>query len=305
VVKGVEVSRGGATDCIFAEHETVLSAGAIGSAKLLLLSGIGPAQELHQLGIRVLADHPHVGKNLQNHTAYRLEFLTSEPITARRYIHPVRGMTELLRYAVARTGILASGASPIGGFFRSSEHAAAPDIQLFAIPAVLGPGPGLIGMLPKAHGYVFCINQGAPASRGSLRLRSQDALTAPAIDPQYLADPADLEATVLAAERMREVASAPSLAAITARETFPGPSVKTRQDWATHIAATAFNHYHVCGTCRMGRAVEDSVTDAHLRVHGFKGLRVADAAVMPLLMNGNTNAAVIMLAERAAEAMIA
>jgi choline dehydrogenase len=105
--------------------------------------------------------------------------------------------------------------------------------------------------------------------------------------------------------RMREVAHAPSLANITTREVTPGPEVRTRAEWEAHVRATAYHHFHVCGTCRMGQSVADSVTDTKLRVHGLKGLRVVDGSVMPLLMNANTNAAVMVVAERGAEAMLA
>jgi choline dehydrogenase-like flavoprotein len=128
-------------------------------------------------------------------------------------------------------------------------------------------------------------------------------MMAPVIDPRYLDDPRDMEVTVRAAERLRAVAAAPSLASVTVKEILPGSEVRTPADWAKDISANAGNHYHVSGTCRMGRSIADSVTDPRLRVHGLRGLRVADAGVMPLLMNGNTNAAVMMIAERAAEAM--
>ena len=301
----VEVVWRGSRSSIRAEREIVLCAGAIGSAKLLLLSGIGPAESLQRLGVPVVVDHPEVGKNLQNHVAYRLEFLCSHPVTARRYVHPWRGSIEGLRYLWGRKGFLSSGAAPIGGFFRSSESSPEPDVQLFAIPALLGQGRGFLGMLPSVHGYTLCLNQGSPFSRGSVTLRSADPTEAPAVDPQYLSDSRDLEIMVLAAERLRAVASAPSLARYTEREILPGPAVQSRADWAAHIRSFAFNHFHVCGTCRMGRSSADSVTDHQLRVHGLRGLRVADAAVMPLLMNGNTGAAVIMIAERAAEALAA
>jgi choline dehydrogenase len=299
-VSGVRVVRRGTTVTIRTEREVIVCAGAIGSPKLLLLSGIGPAQELESLGVAVRLAHPHVGRNLQNHVAYRLEYSTNAPVTARRYVDPRRGSIEILRYALSGTGILGAGAAPIGGFLRSTSDAPEPDVQLFAIPALMGRGRGFWGMLPERHGYTLCINQGTPYSRGSVFLASSDHREAPRIDPGYFSDERDLHATVAAAQRMRAVAHAPSLARWTDQELFPGAAVTSRADWIRHVRANAGNHYHVSGTCRMGRTIEDSVTDPRLRVHGINGLRVADASVMPVLMNGNTNAAVAMIAERAA-----
>jgi choline dehydrogenase len=298
----VEVVRDGSASMVRAEREIALCAGAIGSTKLLLLSGIGPADELRALQIPVIADLPRVGKDLMNHITYRIEYLCSEPITARRYVHPWRGLVELSRYVFTHTGFLAGGASPAGGFIRSNDELPAPDIQVFASPAILDRKPGF-GMRPKIHGYSLSFNQGTPYSRGTVSLRSADPMTAPVIDPRYLDDPRDLEITVRAAERLRAVAAAPSLAKVSSKELLPGPGVRTPAEWAKDISANAGNHYHVCGTCRMGRSMADSVTDSRLRVHGLKGLRVADAGVMPLLMNGNTGAAVVMIADRAADFM--
>ena len=299
-VVGVELIQGGKKTIVRAEREVVLSAGAIGSAKLLLLSGIGPADELRKLGINVVADHPRVGKNLQNHITYRLEYFCSQPITVRHYMHPWYGAVELVKYAFGRKGFLGSGASPIGGFYRSNAALSAPDTQVFASPALFEPKPGL-RMLPKVHGYNFGFNQGTPYSRGEMTLRSANPADPPIIDPRYLDDPRDLEVTIDAAERMRAVASAKPLAEVTSNEKLPGPQIRTRTDWEQDIRANAGHHYHVSGTCSMGRTIADSVTDSKLRVHGFSGLRVADAGIMPLLMNGNTNAAVAMIGERAAE----
>ena len=304
-VTGVRVVRRGTTTTIRTEREVIMCAGAIGSPKILLLSGIGPAQELEALGIAVRLAHPHVGHNLQNHVAYRLEYSTNAPMTARRYVDPRHGCVEILRYVLSGTGVLGAGAAPIGGFLRSTPDVAEPDVQLFAIPALMGRGRGFRGMLPERHGYTLCINQGTPYSRGSVILASSDHRASPHIDPGYFSDERDLQATVAAAERMRAVAHAPSLARWTEEELFPGAEVRSRADWIGHIRANAGNHYHVSGTCRMGRTIEDSVTDPRLCVHGINGLRVADASIMPVLMNGNTNAAVAMIAERAAGLMAA
>jgi choline dehydrogenase len=299
---GIEVIRDGRKTVIRAERETALCAGAVGSAKLLLLSGIGPADELRALGIPSVVDQPQVGRNFTNHVSYKIAFECSEPITARKYLHPWHGAVETLRYLIGRRGFLACGAAPVGGFFRSNARSARPDIQLFAIPVLPGTRHGLLRALPDRHGFALLINQGKPYSRGSVVLRSAESGDAPVIDPRYLSDPRDLQAMVGGAERLRAIAAAPALAAI-CNEVSPGSNVRGRAALAQSIKETGGNYYHVAGTCRMGRSIADSVTDSRLRVHELKGLRVADASVMPTLVNGNTNAPVIMIAERAAEWM--
>lgn len=299
---GIEVIGGGRKTVIRAERETALCAGAIGSAKLLLLSGIGPADELRALGLPSVVDLPQVGRNLANHVSYKIAFECSEPITALKYLHPWHGAVEALRYLTGRKGFFACGAAPVGGFFRSNTHSARPDMQLFAVPALPGTRHGFLRLLPDRHGFALLINQGKPYSRGSVVLRSAAIGAAPLIDPHYLSDPRDLEAMVGGVERLRAIAAAPALAAI-CNEISPGPTVRGRAALARSIQETGGNYYHVSGTCRMGRSSADSVTDSRLRVHELKGLRVADASVMPTLVNGNTNAPVIMIAERAAEWM--
>jgi choline dehydrogenase len=301
-VVGVEIAGEHGPQPVRAEREVALALGAINTPRLLLLSGVGPADELRAVGVEARLDHPRVGKNLQNHTAHRLSYQLREPISMRRYLHPLHGAREVLRYAFGRGGFFACGASPVGGFVRSDAALAAPDVQVFFSLGLMQPKAGL-GMLPKEHGLSFGFNQGSPWSRGDVTLRSADPTAPPAIDPGYMEGERDLEVTAAAAERFREVAAAPSLAKVIAQEFAPGPAVKTRDDWKQDIRANAGNHYHVCGTCSMGRDASSSVTNAKLQVHGVEGLRVADASAMPLLMNGNTNAAVMMVAERAAAFM--
>ena len=165
-------------------------------------------------------------------------------------------------------------------------------------------GKGLRAMLPSEHGFSFFVNQGRPASRGFVALRSADLGDPPLIEPRYLSEPSDLEALVLGVERLRDLAAQPALAEVTSREIRPGPEARTRAEIAASIRQFASNHFHVSGTCRMGPDGAGAVVDPQLRVHGLLGLRVADASIMPELINGNLNAPVMMIAEKAA-AMIA
>jgi choline dehydrogenase len=298
---GVTFVRRGQTETAHAEREIILCAGAINSPKLLMLSGLGPGDALRALGLPIAADLPQVGQNYQNHLSYKLAYACKTPITAYRYLDPWTGAREVLRYLAGRSGFLSEGSSPMGGFFRSDDSLAQPDLQLFAPLAVVGLiGEGLRALLPSEHGFTMFVNQGRPLSRGSVTLRSADFTVPPAVDPRYLSEPADLEALAQGARRMRDVARQPALAEVISREIRPGPDVVTLDDQKADIRRNAGNHFHVAGTCRMGADPARSVVDLQLRVHGVSGLRVADCSVMPSLVNGNTNAPAMMIAEKAA-----
>lgn len=297
----VEVAgAGNEVEIIRAEHEIILSAGAINTPRLLLLSGIGPAGELKELGLPVTHDLPGVGHNLQNHMTCRLEFEVKAPLTAYNYLNPLRGLRELILYAALRRGFLSYGSAPFGGFFRSSAMQDLPDMQLVFAPLLMGTRMSPIGPLPRGQGFSLFINQGRPFSRGFVRLRSSDPNTPPIIDPCYFSDPRDLQSFIEAVQRMRELASMPALASVISREVYPGPAAVTPEALANALAQGGDNHYHVSGTCRMG---SDSlaVTNSQLQVRGIAGLRIADMSVAPDLVNGNTNAIAMMIGERAAD----
>jgi choline dehydrogenase len=298
---GVAFRHGGEAQVALADGEVVLSCGGINTPRLLMLSGVGPGDHLRALGLPVRLDQPQVGRNFQNHLAYKVAYATHAPLTGYRYLNPIAGALELGRYALGRRGFLAEGSSPVGGFFRSEPGLEHPDLQLFAPPVVVGLlGKGLRALLPSEHGFSWFVNQGRPASRGVIRLRSADPRDPPLVDPRYLSEPDDLERLVMGVERLREIAAQPALAKVISREIRPGPEATTRAAIAESVRRFASNHFHVVGACRMGPDPATSVVDAQLRVHGLSGLRVADASIMPQLVNGNTNAPAIMIAERAA-----
>jgi choline dehydrogenase len=298
---GVAFALDGAMQTAQVTGEVILCAGAINSAKLLMLSGVGPADHLRALGVPVVLDQPQVGQNYQNHLAYKLAYATRAPITGYRYLNPFTGGLEAARYLAGRKGFLSEGSSPVGGFFRSDPALAHPDLQLFAPPVVVGLiGQGLRALLPSEHGFSWFVNQGRPKSRGHVALRSADPRDAPVIEPRYLSEPADLEALVVGIERLRDLAAQPALAEVIDREIRPGPEAKSRDAVIQSIRRFASNHFHPGGTCRMGPDPATSVVDPQLRVHGLLGLRVADASIMPELVNGNMNAPVMMIAEKAA-----
>jgi choline dehydrogenase len=298
---GVEYLRDGRSAHATAAREIILCGGALASPQLLMVSGIGPADHLHAMGIAPVHNLPAVGANLRNHLSYQIDYRCAAPITAFRLFHPGHGAVELLRYIFGRDGFLADGASPLGGFFRSGPRADRPDIQLFTVPLLLGGlGKGMRALLPREHGFSLFINQGMPHSTGTVRLRSADPLAPPLIDPGYLSDPRDLPVLIDAVETLAPLARAEAFRRIGAEPLRPDAH-DDRDSIERNIRARAANHFHVAGTCRIGADAQDSVVDGALRVHGIAGLRVADASVMPRLLNANLAAPVIMIGERAAD----
>jgi choline dehydrogenase len=291
---GVEYQVGDRTEIADA-REVILSGGAINSPQLLMLSGIGPHEELERFGIPVVHDLAAVGRHLQDHL--------SVPVIA-----TIRGAGSLLaaekpaqlaKYLVRRKGMLTSNVGEAMAFVRSSPELAAPDLQLIFAPVEfiehgLEPPPG--------HGITCGVVLLLPESEGEVGLASADPQVAARIEPRYLSDPAgaDLRVLVGGVQLAREILGAPALADSVAGELWPGPDGATDDGVRDFIRRRAETLYHPVGTCRMGPDPADAVVDPALRVHGTDGLRVVDASIMPRIVRGNTNAPTIMIAERAA-----
>ena len=275
---GVEWSTDGRIEEARAS-EVVLCGGTIGSAQLLLLSGIGPAEHLRALGIEVVADLPGVGENLHDH------LLSPVIFTAEREIGPPSPGLPACQTHV---------------FWRSRPDLPVPDIQPihFMVPMY---EPWMDG---PDNGFTLLGGMVRPLSRGTLRLTGPAPEDPVALDPNILACEADLESLVAAVELCRRVGAAPALAEWGAVERYPGPSVSTADDVRRYVRETAITYHHQVGTCRMGGDAA-AVVGPRLGVHGIDGLRVADASVMPTVTTGNTNAPSIMIGERAAEFMLA
>jgi choline dehydrogenase len=275
---GVEWSKDGRIERARAA-EVVLCGGTIGSAQLLLLSGIGPAEHLRALGIEVVADLPGVGENLHDH------LLSPVIFTAEREIGPPSpGLPACQTHL----------------FWRSRPDLPVPDIQPihFMVPMY---EPWMDG---PDNGFTLLGGMVRPLSRGTLRLTGPAPEDPVALDPNILACEADLESLVAAVELCRRVGAAPALAEWGAVERYPGPSVSTADDVRRYVRETAITYHHQVGTCRMGGDAA-AVVGPRLGVHGIEGLRVADASVMPTVTTGNTNAPSIMIGERAAEFVLA
>lgn len=291
---GVEVAGEGT---IRADVEVIMSSGAIGSPRLLMLSGIGPADHLRSLGLPVVYDQPGVGSDLQDHVDLFVIAECTGPHTYDRYAKPHLSVLAGLQYLLQKKGPVASSLFETGGFWYADPEARSPDIQFH-----LGLGSGIeAGVAAMENGGVT-LNSAylRPRSRGTVRLASSDPLAAPLIDPNYWADPYDREMSIrglkLAQEIMRQDALKPYVKA----ERLPGPDVRTEQDYFNYACRHAKTDHHPAGTCRMGPDPA-AVVDPQLRFNGIERLRVVDASIMPTLVSSNTNAPTIMIAEKAAD----
>ncbi len=295
---GVRYRVGRETREARAASEVVMAAGAIATPKILMLSGIGPAGHLKEHGIGVVADHPGVGANLQDHTETPVVALCSGAYGYFGHDRGWRQMRNGLEYMVNRTGPVISNGVEAGAFLDPDDLAANPKVQQFCVPSIyldkdvtdVRPGPGIT--------INSCVER--PRSRGSIRLASADPADQPLVDPNYLADPEDVRLSIGGVRRAREILAQAPLRGLVDREIFPGPDKQTDAELAAHARRFAKTVYHPCGTARMGRD-EGAVVTPDLRVRGVEGLRVVDASVMPAIISGNTNATVLVVAEKAVE----
>jgi len=278
---------------ITARRGVVLTAGALRTPQLLMVSGVGPAEQLSALGIPVVRDLPGVGENLHDHPMISPVW----PITSGTTLLDAQGEAAAAAYRLARRGPLASVAQALAMLpLHDSE---APDLQVYF--TLLGFEPGLVPMYQPAVTALTVLL--TPASRGTLRLRSADPADPPVVDPAYLADEADRKALRQGLEQVRALFRAPALQAVTGPPLYPAPSAGD-DELDAFISESLVSIWHPVGTCRMGRSA-DSVVDPGLAVHGLQNLYVGDASVMPTITRGNTQAPTIMIAEKAADLLAA
>lgn len=282
------------------EREVILSAGAIGSPHLLMLSGIGPADHLIEHGIRVHADSPGVGANLSDHPAVTAMWHTPKSPG----LAEAAGPANLARWRYLHSGPLTSNVAEAGGFSRSLPSLQAPDLQWHVLPTQFtrnGLGD------PSTRAVSMLVTLVSVGSRGFVRLRGSDPRHKPAIDPAYLSDTADIDPLINGLRMAREFAAAGPMAKLCSVELAPGPGVRTDSELREFIRRDLGTLFHPVGTCAMGgdsrlaASKLTSVVDPELRVRGIEGLRVVDASVMPAVPRGNTNAPTIAIAERAAD----
>jgi choline dehydrogenase len=304
-VLGVDLQNGRATGIRYrdrrgreqvasADREVILAAGAIGSPQILMLSGIGPADHLREVGVEVKHDLPGVGQNLQDHP-YVVSIWESKIGGS---LYGADKPKPLLEWLLRRSGPLTSSVAEAFAFVRSRPGLPAPDLQFHFAPAYFNDNG-----FDEFDGHAFTMGPVliTPKSRGWLKLRSSNPSEKPRILTNSLSEPEDVRALVTGMRKAREMAAAGPLAEAAAREIFPGPGVGDSDDeLADDLRRRVELIYHPVGTCKMGSG-QDAVVDAQLRVRGIDGLRVADASIMPVIPGGNTNAPAIMVGERASD----
>jgi choline dehydrogenase len=290
---GVSLLEGTGTVHVRAEREVILCAGAVGSPHLLLLSGVGPADDLRKIDLPAVHNLPGVGANLQDHLCVAVAYECKEPTG----LGKAENLASLVRYISSKQGPLTSNVAEAGGFITVSSGSPAPDMQYH-----FAPGYFVDHGFQKHNGHAFTFGPThiRPGSRGRICLRSHDPLDAPHIHANYLSDPKDMDALVQGVKLAHELANAPAFAKYRGRPLCSGSDAKDNTALRAYVTKMAETLYHPVGTCKMGNDA-DAVVDAQLRVHGLEGLRVVDASVMPVIVGGNTNAPTIMIAEKAAD----
>ncbi|TKD46398.1 MAG: alanine-phosphoribitol ligase [Mesorhizobium sp.] len=299
---GVEIvdRPGGQPTILRAEREVIVSSGAIGSPKLLMQSGIGPADHLKSVGVTPVHDLPGVGSNLQDHLDLFVIAECTGEHTYDNYAKLHRTVWAGLQYLLLKKGPVASSLFETGGFWYADPTAASPDIQLH-----LGLGSGIEAGVEKLKNPGVTLNSAflRPRSRGTIRLNSANPADSPLIDPNYWADPHDRDMSIKGLRLAREIMRQKALAPYVLREVLPGPTLTSDNELFDYACRSSKTDHHPVGTCRMGHDAMSVVTP-DLRLRGIEGLRVCDASVMPRIPSSNTNAPTIMVGEKGADLIL-
>jgi choline dehydrogenase-like flavoprotein len=296
---GVEIIEGGTKTVLTASSEVILTAGAIGSPRLMMLSGIGPSGHLRDVGISVQHDLKGVGQNLHDHFSTDLTWVLNGPHSYDKYKKLHWKIAAGLQYLMFKSGPVASNIVEAGAFWwGNKKEEKTPDLQ-FHFLAGAGVEEG-VGTVPGGNGATCNSYYTRPKSRGSVTLRSNNPSDMPIVDPNSFAEPYDLERHIDAIKITQEVGHSRAMQKFVSAEHFPGPACKTKQDYIEMSRASARSSYHPVGTCKMG--VDDmAVVDLAMRVHGIERLRICDSSTMPRVVSSNTNAPTIAMAEKAAD----
>ena len=299
VCKGVEFTGGGQQWFAQATHETLLTAGAIGSPQILQLSGVGPANLLQEHGIPVVVNAPGVGENLQDHLQLRMAFKVRNAKTLNTMANSLLGKMKIgLEYAFNRSGPMSMAPSQLGAFARSDAAQTSANIQYHVQPLSLNKFGEPLHPFPAFTASVCNLR---PTARGHVRIASPDAVQAPKITPNYLSTEEDRQVAADALRLTRRIVAAPAMQRYAPEEFLPGPTFQTDAELALAAGNIGTTIFHPVGTCKMGRDNDaTAVLDPQLRVRGVAGLRVIDGSVMPVITSGNPNSPIIMIADKAA-----
>jgi choline dehydrogenase-like flavoprotein len=294
----IEVIEGGTARRIDATSEVIVTAGAIGSPKLMLLSGIGPSAHLQSVGVTTQHNLPGVGENFHDHFSTDVTWVLNGPHSYDKYKKKHWQLMAGIQYLMFRNGPVASNIVEAGAFWWGDRKEKTPDLQ-FHFLAGAGVEEG-VGTVPGGNGATCNSYHTRPRSRGYVRLRSANPTDAPEINPNSFADPYDLDRHIEGIKVTQEVGNTRAMRKFVDREHFPGPSVKTRADYEAVARANARSSYHPVGACKMGTD-NMAVVDPQCRVHGIEALRICDSSIMPQVVSSNTNAPTIAIAEKAAD----
>ncbi len=296
---GVEYRQGNETKIARALREVLLSGGAINSPQILMLSGIGPADHLTEIGVDTIVDRPGVGSNLQDHINTAVQVECAQPISLAGALTPLGKAKIGLEWLLFRSGVGASNIWESGCFFRSSSEVAYPNMQHHFSPLMTNAG-GMVD--PKLEAFQVHVTQMRPKSRGTVRLHSNDPRQAPKIQFNHLQEIADIRDIRNALRMTRELVQQPAFTAVRGKEISPGGEVQTDSDFEAFIRNSVSTSHHPSCTCKMGTD-DMAVVDEDARVYGVDGLRVIDASIMPTIISANLNVATLMIAEKAADAV--
>jgi len=306
-VTGAVYKKGGAEKTVRARREVILSAGAVNSPQILMLSGIGDSGALTSKGITPRVHAPAVGRNLQDHLGLDYLYRSKVP-TLNQQLHPWWGkLAQGIRYVLTRSGPLSLSVNQAGGFVKSNPDCERPNMQLYFSPVSYTKAPK--GKRPLMNpdpfpGFLLGMQPTRPTSRGQIGLRSADPFDAPEIHPNSLSTNHDLNEMMEGCKLLRKIAASPALQSVIDAEITPGPAIQSDEDMLEDARSRASTVFHPVSTCRMGPDSGENVVDARLKVYGVEGLRVVDASIFPMVTSGNTNAPAIMVGEKGADLIL-
>ncbi|WP_434055750.1 MAG: GMC family oxidoreductase N-terminal domain-containing protein [Roseibium sp.] len=306
-VTGVVYDHNGSDVTVKARREVILSAGAVNSPQILMLSGIGDGAELQSKGIETLLHRPAVGKNLQDHLGHDYLYRSKLP-TLNQQLHPWWGkLLQGIRYVLTRRGPLSLSVNQAGGFVKSNADTLRPNMQLYFSPVSYTKAPK--GKRPLMNpdpfpGFLLGMQPTRPTSRGHITLRSGDPFDAPEIHPNSLSTNHDLTEMIEGCRLMRQIAESPALREIIEEEISPGPGVQSDAEMLEDVRNRCSTVFHPVSTCRMGSDETQNVVDHRLKVYGIDGLRIVDASIFPTVTSGNTNAPAIMVGEKGSDMIL-